>query len=140
MTKFSLSKISGSSLLSLVTPEELDQKCSIVDGLSFNIASKLSKQGGFLEGAIPVVFRLLSKYALYPDVRVCIRVLHSDFSIPILIPTSFHEYGRIIIYFFRTIIKENIRHVTKRNWDYHLSCDYDLTEGIQRRLGRSRHC
>ena len=62
--KFLPSKLSGSSLPSSVNPEELARKYGIVVGLSLSIVSKSSKQGGFWEGASPVVFRLLSKYVL----------------------------------------------------------------------------
>ena len=40
----------------------------------------------------------------------------THFSIPIFITTSVHEYRHIMPYFFLPIIKENIRHVTKKNW------------------------
>ena len=62
--KFSPAKLSGSSLPSSVNPEELARKFGIVVGLSLSMVSNSSKQGGFLEGAAPVVFRLLSKYVL----------------------------------------------------------------------------
>ena len=46
VAKFLPSKLSGSSLLSSGTPEELAKKCGIVVGLSLSIASNSSKQGG----------------------------------------------------------------------------------------------
>ena len=106
-------KLSGSSLPSSVTPEELAKKCGMILCLSLNIASNSLKQGGFLEGDVPVLFRLRSKYVLYADVRVCIRVLHISPSRSLYPYTQ--DYRHIIPYFFLPIIKENIRHVTKKN-------------------------